>query len=99
MSIEYPCVYFYGNGMCSYGGDRSEANICVFGPCENETPSNGDMIRRMSDEELAKWICSHMTYMCCERKCPGREICEPEDNGLVKWMKQPAEDRRKKNRR
>lgn len=28
-------------------------DACVFGPCDNETPSHGDKIRRMSDEELA----------------------------------------------
>lgn len=56
MSKEYPCVYFREGGLCSYGGDLSEANICVFGPCENETPSRGDMIRRMSDEELICFI-------------------------------------------
>lgn len=43
-------------------------------------------------EELARWICAHMTFMCCERKCPGREFCGIEDNGLEKWMKQPVEE-------
>lgn len=56
MSREYPCVYYRGNGLCRYGGDESDANICVFGPCENETPSNGDKIRTMSDVELAEYI-------------------------------------------
>lgn len=52
--------------------------------------TNGDRLRSMNDEELAKWICSHMTGECCAMSCPAREICEFGDNGLVKWMKQPA---------
>lgn len=54
--------------------------------------TNGDRLRSMNDEELARWICAHMTFMCCERKCPGREFCGIEDNGLEKWMKQPVEE-------
>lgn len=54
MSKEYPCVYYRGNGLCRYGNDESEANVCVMGPCPYQTPSNGDRIRVMSDEELAE---------------------------------------------
>ena len=53
--------------------------------------TEADRIRSMSDEELAAWVCSHMTPDCCELKCPARDICSLGDNGLVKWMKQPAE--------
>ena len=34
---DYPCIYFKAGGLCRYGGDESEANICVMGPCEAET--------------------------------------------------------------
>lgn len=34
---DYPCIYFKAGGLCRYGGDESEANICVMGPCEVET--------------------------------------------------------------
>ena len=91
MSIEYPCVYFYGNGMCSYGGDRSEANICVFGPCENETSSNGDMIRRMSDKELAALL--FRKSQCPPQKnhitCGFPGNCEACWNN---WLQQPKKD-------
>lgn len=54
--------------------------------------TNADRIRAMSDEELSAWVCSHMTPDCCELRCPARDICSLGDNGLVKWMKQPAEE-------
>ena len=36
MSLECPCIYYRGNGLCSYGGDLTDANICVFGPCDHD---------------------------------------------------------------
>lgn len=54
--------------------------------------TNADKIRAMSDEELAEWLCSLMTAECCDQRCPARDICNLGDNGLVKWMKQPAEE-------
>ena len=53
--------------------------------------SNADRIRAMSDEELAKWLCSISTAECCDRSCPARDICDLGDNGLIKWLKQPVE--------
>lgn len=89
MSKEYPCVYFREGGLCSYGGDLSEANICVFGPCENETPSRGDRIRTMSDEKLAEILFS-------QRSCPpgkSRLACEASGTCLecwTEWLSKPA---------
>lgn len=54
--------------------------------------TNADRIRSMNDEELAEWMCSLMTAECCDQRCPARDICNLGDNGLVKWMKQPAEE-------
>lgn len=53
MSLEYPCVH-HKNGWCCFCPEEPDA--CVFGPCDNETSSNGDEIRRMSDEELAEQL-------------------------------------------
>lgn len=53
MSIEYPCVY-HKKGWCYL--DPIQPDGCVFGPCDAEKPSNGDFIRCMSDERLAKWL-------------------------------------------
>ena len=37
--------------MCYLNPEGPEG--CVFGPCSQETPSNADRIRAMSDEALA----------------------------------------------
>ena len=55
--------------------------------------TNADRIRAMSDEELAHWICKKM-MSCSSNVCPGADSCQSGDglaNGLVKWLKQPAE--------
>lgn len=60
--------------------------------CNPDIITNADRIRAMSDEELAEWMCSLMTAECCDQRCPARNICNLGDNGLVKWMKQLAEE-------
>lgn len=76
MSREYPCVY-HKNGLCEKESEPGYINHCVFGPCKDETPSNGDRIRAMSDEELADAI----VKMACgidpaESFCQNKEECE-----------------------
>lgn len=51
--------------------------------------TNGDLIRSMTDEELAKFFCGRLD--CYSGYCPGKHLCRPGNNGLVEWMKQPAE--------
>jgi hypothetical protein len=92
MSIERPCIHYKPDGICAKYSVNGDLSYCVQGPCPDETPSNADHIRAMSDEELARWICSIMTAECCGQRCPARDICNLGDNGLVKWMKQPEED-------
>ena len=104
MSLEYPCVYYRGNGLCSYGGDLTDANICVFGPCEHETPSRADLVRRMSDEELARNVNrlleSEMELHYC-RQLPecDRDLeldtpipLERCEQCVLHWLRQPAEE-------
>lgn len=58
-----------------------------------KTPyTNADKIRSMTDEALGKWICSIMSSDCCKWTCPARNMCGLNDNGLVKWLKQPAKE-------
>ena len=58
---------------------------------KEKTMTNADRIRAMSDEELAEWLCSISTAECCDRSCPARDMCDIGDNGMIKWLKQPAE--------
>lgn len=53
--------------------------------------TNADHIRAMSDEELASWFCNSVTMECCYNTCPARHICSGDDNGMLKWLKQPFE--------
>lgn len=54
--------------------------------------TNADKIRSMTDEALGKWVCSIMSSDCCKWTCPARNMCGLSDNGLVKWLKQPAKE-------
>lgn len=78
------CSAEYRGSWCAYL--REQAGV------ETDPKTNADRLRAMSDEELSAWVCSHMTPDCCELRCPARDICSLGDNGLVKWMKQPAEE-------
>lgn len=55
MSLEYACVY-HDKGLCKKYEEPGYVNHCVFGPCTDETPSRGDLIRRMDDEALAQYL-------------------------------------------
>ena len=86
------CKFEHDEDCCNRG---SPQYMCKCKPdiCHSAVPmTNADRIRSMSDEELAEWLCSLMTAECCDQRCPARDICNLGDNGLVKWMKQPAEE-------
>ena len=89
MSNKYPCIY-YDNGKCQKFSDEKYNSWCDFDQCEHQTPSNGDRIRGMSDEELVDVLRS-------ERFCPrspsafgcGPGTCE---ECWLDWLKRPAEE-------
>lgn len=86
------CKFEHDEDCCNSG---SPQYMCKCKPdvCHSAVPmTNGDRIRAMSNKELAEWICSHMTAECCDQRCPARDICNLGDNGLVKWIEQPAEE-------
>ena len=56
MSRLYPCIYYKEDGHCKKYSDDEVTSWCVQGPCEGETPSNADRLRRMTDEELAEFM-------------------------------------------
>ena len=56
MSRHYPCVYCTEDLHCTRFSEPGYESWCVLGPCAAETPSHGDAIRRMDDEELADLI-------------------------------------------
>ena len=94
------CKFENKNGTCGLKGSYAyrhkcfTEDLCVC--CE--PPSNADIIRSMSDEELAEfllsWVdCHNERHLCCptERrnfgKCDGRCV-----NGRINWLRQPAKE-------
>ena len=90
MSREYPCIYFEKNGRCRKFSDDTAVSYCVMGPCPEQTLSNADRIRRMTDKELAEFIekCEAAAYN-------DPSIARDKNNQLMDmldWLQQPAEE-------
>ena len=102
MSMEYPCIYFEKDGKCRKFSDNTAISYCVMGPCPEQTLSNADRIRAMSDEELSDIFLRSDFCKCCEHEKDGvcNYICAytniPLYDGCkqaaLTWMKQPAEE-------
>ena len=73
MSLEYPCVYF-ADKKCRKFEEPGYVSWCVMGPCDHETPSNGDRVRVMEDDELALFMAERMAK---------RHFAELEFDGLL----------------
>ncbi len=102
MSLEYACIY-HEKGLCRKDEEPGYTNHCAFGPCSSETPSRADLIRRMDDPELARYLFA-VIYRDFELEfCKGKPECEelvdtdggvPEENCiacLVEYLKNPEE--------
>ncbi len=89
MSKKCSCVY-YDNGKCKKFSDNEVTSWCIEGPCKDETPSNADKIRAMSDDELMNWLGVYMDCCLCpvSVNCTRGKSCEAL---LYEWLKQPAE--------
>ena len=88
MSALKTCPYCGGHGYINQfedveGGCRAWANECI--ACKGTgailvPETNADRIRRMSDEELAKWLEYEGGGACAE-------VC-----GWLNWLQSPAEE-------
>lgn len=86
MSREYPCVYF-NNQKCRKFEEPGYVSWCVMGPCAHETPSNGDWVRRMEDDELALFLAERMAkqdFMRLEDE--GTKLSEAQKKALVERL-------------
>lgn len=57
--------------------------------------TNGDRLRAMSDEELAKFLCSirsSQSYGFPCSYCVAEEFCHDGHTGMIDWLQQPAEE-------
>lgn len=79
MSLEYPCVYYKPGGLCEKYSTDGITSYCVQGPCPDQSLSNSDRIRAMSDEELAHLLCFEGWQMSEVQEC-------------LEWLQQPAKE-------
>ncbi len=79
MSLEYPCVYYKPGGLCEKYSTDGITSYCVQGPCPDQSLSNADRIRDMSDEELAKMLCIYDWRLGEMDEC-------------LAWLKRPEEE-------
>ena len=102
MSMEYPCIYFEKDGKCRKFSDDTTISYCVMGPCPEQTLSNADRIRAMTDEELSDIFlradfckyCEHekdgaCNYICAYPNIPLYDGCK---QAALTWLQQPAEE-------
>ena len=95
MSMEYPCIYFEKDGKCRKFSDDTAISYCVMGPCPEQTLSNADRIRAMSDEELSEWLCQALDCDFCKAYLQNMSIyscCENQVKGIFDWLQSPAEE-------
>lgn len=88
---------------CKYAGRPTYKSPCseCKGYSKHETVeirTNGDRIRAMSDEELAKWLLDMMSHKvaCFGEGAFPHTPCRNEEHDCVKcgieWLKQPVEE-------
>lgn len=93
MSIECPCIHYKPDGICAKYSVNGDLSYCVQGPCPDETPSNADRIRAMSDKELAHLIIGNGTFECRVCEIGDQRVCDIEcEKHCIVWLQQPAEE-------
>lgn len=51
-----------------------------------------ERIQTMSRKELARFLCSLMDADDCNDKCPARNYCWANHNGMEEYLSRPAEE-------
>jgi hypothetical protein len=75
------CYYRTDDGKCRKFTDDKYTSYCVEGPCPDDTPTNAQRIRGMSDEELAEFLWEQN----------GSNRYWKSVDKYVDWLQQPAE--------
>ena len=103
MSALKTCPYCGGHGYINQfedieGGCRAWSKTCI--ACNGTgtilcQETNADRIRRMSDEELARFLCD---FRSCDSDghpcggCKAEPYCKTGHNGMIDWLQQLAEE-------
>lgn len=85
------CLQFETDNKEHYLLMQSAARRCI--DCAHRT--NADLIRSMSDEELAEALCNFRScdadeYIC--EGCKAAKYCRAGHAGTIDWLQQPAEE-------
>lgn len=51
-------------------------------------PTNAELLRSMTDDDLAAWLCSLIPNDCAF--CPGAKHCRYGHKGLLDWLREEA---------
>ena len=82
------CEFCRYNPPSSFGGKP-----CTVCPASGrEIKTNADRIRAMSDEELARLLCSIIPGPECMQTCPGRDMCKGGIFGLFEWVSRELDE-------
>jgi hypothetical protein len=82
------CIHKTTAGICAKLSNGEVAEYCVEGPCPDDTPTNADRIRSMSDEELHCFLLGFQVSTISDYKrgiMPNAEKC-------LDFLQQPAEE-------
>lgn len=83
------CIYRNKSDVCMKYTTDEATSFCVGRNCRDRKESNSDRIRRMTDEELAEFMChnvSNGTVNCAF--CAVAEFCRMGHNGWIDWLKE-----------
>ena len=89
---EYPGRPFFG--WCDEINDSPDMDVERECRCF-EPATNADIIRRMTEEELAKFLCNFRSCDSSEHPCSGckaEPYCKTGHNGMIDWLQQLAEE-------
>ena len=86
------CVYRTEAGYCQKYTDSKHTSWCVDGPCGDAVPSNGDVIRSMTDGELAEFLGRYFDCGEC-KKLHGEKMCKEKDciQAWLAWVQSEAQ--------
>lgn len=80
------CKHLERDGWCGQTADspyEHDDRLCDF----FQTATKGDIIRRMKDAELARFLCD-ITGSC--RNCIAKRCCGAGQNGFLDWLKEES---------
>lgn len=80
------CVNLDKDGWCEKIADSQHTDTGRY--CEHhQTATKADIIRRMKDAELARFLCD-ITGSC--RNCIAKRCCGAGQNGFLDWLKEES---------